>query len=289
MSEENKNGESVQLEDDHLKNASVSSNETIADTEQILDIIEPKSNIENMETHAHELHKAPGHGWKHYFFEFFMLFLAVFCGFLAENLREDMVNDKREYGYMKSLVEDLKQDTMQLNQIIQSLDIKLLYKDSLLSELANPAIFNSSSKAYYFFRVSYHFPDFIYTDRTIQQLKNSGTMLLIKNSAVSDSIMDYDSKVKVLYIAQSQLNSIALTIAIEKDKLFQERLIDTTNRNFDLPAVPLLSQNKVDVEEFYNNIQDQKVAFSYLRALDADLLARGITLIDFIKREYKLE
>ena len=37
-----------------------------------------------METHAHDLHKVPGHGWKHYFWEFLMLFLAVFCGFLAE-------------------------------------------------------------------------------------------------------------------------------------------------------------------------------------------------------------
>jgi len=38
-----------------------------------------------METHAHHLHKAPGKKWTHYLFEFFMLFLAVFCGFLAEN------------------------------------------------------------------------------------------------------------------------------------------------------------------------------------------------------------
>jgi hypothetical protein len=30
-----------------------------------------------METHAHDLHKAPAHGWKHYFFEFLMLFLAL--------------------------------------------------------------------------------------------------------------------------------------------------------------------------------------------------------------------
>ena len=242
-----------------------------------------------METHAHELHKAPGHGWKHYLFEFFMLFLAVFCGFLAENLREDRVNDNREHGYMKSLVEDLKQDTAQLKQIIELLDEKPLYRDTLLQELANPGIFKSSSKAYYFFHMSYHFPDFIYTDRTIQQLKNSGTMLLIKNNAVSDSIMDYDSKVKTLYIAQSQLNNLSLTLAEYKNKLFQERLIDTTNRNFQNPEVPLLTENKVDLEEFYNNMLDQRTGFVYLRNLDADLLARGKRLIDFITKEYKLE
>ena len=48
-----------------------------------------------METHAHDLHKAPGHGWKHYLFEFVMLFLAVFCGFLAENIREHRMEDEK--------------------------------------------------------------------------------------------------------------------------------------------------------------------------------------------------
>ena len=60
-----------------------------------------------METHAHELHKAPGSGWKHYFFEFFMLFLAVFFGFLAENLREHLSDKEKGKVYIASLVEEL--------------------------------------------------------------------------------------------------------------------------------------------------------------------------------------
>lgn len=46
--------------------------------------INPNQETEYMETHANHLHKTPGHGWKHYVFEFLMLFFAVFCGFLAE-------------------------------------------------------------------------------------------------------------------------------------------------------------------------------------------------------------
>jgi hypothetical protein len=270
-------------------NDDTSSKQAFSNTEQTSDITDPKTEIKDMETHAQELHKAPGRGWKHYFFEFFMLFLAVFCGFLAENFREKIVNNTREHGYMKSLAEDLKQDTARLNKIIAALDLKLLYRDSLLHELANPDVFKSSAKAYYFFNMSYHFPDFIYTDRTIQQLKNSGAMLLIKNTAVSDSIMDYDSKVKTVYIAQTQLNTLALTIASEKNKLFQNRLLDTVHRGFQNPTVPLLSQNKVDVEEFYNNMHDQGIAFLYLKNLDADLLSSAIRLINFINKEYKLD
>src|SRR5262249_37129279 len=61
-----------------------------------------KLQITNMEPHAHHLHKAPGHGWRHYVFEFLMLFLAVFCGFLAENWREHIVENNREKQYIRS-------------------------------------------------------------------------------------------------------------------------------------------------------------------------------------------
>lgn len=240
-----------------------------------------------MEVHAHT--HTPRKKWTHYLWEFLMLFLAVFCGFLAENQREHMIEHQREKEYIKSLVEDLKQDTAQLKKIIHSFDEKLFFKDSLLQELGNPAVFKNSSRAYYFFEMSWHFPDFIYTDRTIQQLKNSGGMRLLRNKAVSDNIVDYDSKVRTVFIAQEQLNSGTLTYGFEKSKLFQGRLIDISNNGFQNPGIPLLTQKQNDVEEFYNNMKDQKRFFIYLKGLDMDLLLRGTTLIDFIKKEYNLK
>ena len=41
-----------------------------------------KPATENMETHAHHLHKAPGHGLKHYLFEFLMLSSLCSADFL---------------------------------------------------------------------------------------------------------------------------------------------------------------------------------------------------------------
>jgi hypothetical protein len=240
-----------------------------------------------MEVHAHT--HTPRKKWTHYFWEFLMLFLAVFCGFLAENQREHMIEHQREKEYIKSLVEDLKQDTAQLKKIISSFDEKLLFKDSLLQELGDPGVFKNSSRAYYFFEMSRHFPDFIYTDRTIQQLKNSGGMRLLRNKAVSDSIVDYDSKVRTVFIAQEQLNSVVLTYGFEKSKLFQVRLIDISNNGFQNPGIPLLTQKQNDIEEFYNNMKDQNRFFTYLKRLDMDLLLRGTRLISFIKKEYNLK
>ncbi len=50
-----------------------------------------KTETSNMEVHHHT---HPAHGkktWKAYFWEFLMLFLAVFCGFLAEYQLEHVI------------------------------------------------------------------------------------------------------------------------------------------------------------------------------------------------------
>ena len=114
-------------------------------------------------------------------------------------------------------------------------------------------------------------------------------MRLIRNKAVSDSIVDYDSKVKALAIAQAQMNDLVLTFGLEKNKLFQNRLLDTLHNGFHSPPIALLSQNRNEVEEFYNNMNDQRTVFSYLKGLDEDLLKTGTRTIEFIKKEYHLQ
>jgi hypothetical protein len=56
-----------------------------------------------MEVHTHS-HTAPKK-WTHYLWEFLMLFLAVFCGFLAENIREQSVERHRENQFIQSFIE----------------------------------------------------------------------------------------------------------------------------------------------------------------------------------------
>lgn len=224
-----------------------------------------------------------------YLWEFLMLFLAVFCGFLAENEREHMVENKREKEYITSYIEDLEQDTTELNQIISVVNQKLLFRDSLLKELSDPLVFSNSSKAYYYLVASYHFPDFIYNDRTIQQLKNSGGMRLIRNKTVSDSMMDYDSNVRTLFIHQEMMNTLSLNFGRLNNRLFQKRLLDTANRESKIKPVPLLSSSKMDLEEFYNNMSDQRAGLVRLKNLDAQLLVKATRFIAFIKKEYRLK
>jgi len=55
--------------------------------------------------HVHEKKK-----WKEYVFQFLMLFLAVFCGFLAENQLDHKIVSDRKKIYVQNLLEDLKAD-----------------------------------------------------------------------------------------------------------------------------------------------------------------------------------
>lgn len=145
-----------------------------------------------METHAQHLHTAPAHGWKHYLFEFFMLFLAVFCGFLAENLREHQVEHQREIKYIQSLIGDLKIDTAEIRSVISYNIAKFRGLDTLATLLVKPTINEEDEKDLY--RLNGVYASNIYTlvfhDGSIRQLLNSGNMRLIKQ-AVSDSIMTY--------------------------------------------------------------------------------------------------
>jgi hypothetical protein len=64
--------------------------------------------------HAHSPDSHRGKKWTHYLFEFLMLFLAISAGFLVENMREHYVEHKREKVFIKSFIEDLKEDTAKI-------------------------------------------------------------------------------------------------------------------------------------------------------------------------------
>src|SRR6478752_2985373 len=90
-----------------------------------------------MEVHHH----TQAHGkknWKTYFWEFLMLFLAVFCGFLAENIREHTIEKKRANELAQSMLEDLKKDTAALHTAITFSYKKLGACDSNLNMLHRP-------------------------------------------------------------------------------------------------------------------------------------------------------
>ena len=135
---------------------------------------------------------------KHYLFEFFMLFLAVFSGFLAEYFLEHIVERHREKEFIQSMVMDLKDDTARIHKVVQFNMLQTKGLDSLVTLLnkysSNKDSVQKAYRLYYSFALNYD--NVVFTDRTMTQLKNSGGLRLIRNQNVSDSIMNYDAYVK---------------------------------------------------------------------------------------------
>ena len=144
-----------------------------------------------MEVHAHS--HTERKKWTHYFWEFLMLFLAVFCGFLAEYQLEHKIERDREKQYIQSLINDLKADVINMETVQkQNLEVKEI-GDSLFLLLTLPNYTNSTNSIYYLGRRYSSRVFFNMTDGTLKQLTNAGGLRLIKQKDVVDSLQAYQN------------------------------------------------------------------------------------------------
>src|SRR5436190_9365984 len=124
---------------------------------------------------------------KHYFWEFLMLFLAVFCGFLAENFREHQVEHRREKQYMESLLNDLSADTVNISkgiplrlERIAAIDTVLMFFNTHHdAKTISGKLFRTIRRTTWDVRI-------VRNTVTINQLKNAGNMRLVRNKEVGD-------------------------------------------------------------------------------------------------------
>ena len=93
--------------------------------------------------HSHAAHKMKN--WRSYFWEIFMLYLAVFCGNLAEYQLEHVIEHNRKKEYIHSLLADLETDKQTLEQ--QTLHVKstIVMMDSVITFYNNPSLITANS------------------------------------------------------------------------------------------------------------------------------------------------
>jgi hypothetical protein len=155
----------------------------------------PELNQPEMEVHKHPHHVTHKKKWSEYLLEFMMIFLAVFMGFIAENIRETYVEQHRATEYAQSLFNDLKQDTIILHrtQGIKKWQNEKL--DSLIILLNLPDIQKHARELYYYSCFA-NLPNLPFepTDITIQQLRNSGSLRYFSNIQLRNAIAHYYSE-----------------------------------------------------------------------------------------------
>ena len=259
-----------------------------------------------MEVHAHT--HTPRKKWTHYFWEFLMLFLAVFCGFLAENKREHMVEHQREKQYMITMLEDLKSDTIQLSYAMRYWAGINNSIDSVAEALILPLSFADFPKAYRHINQALNYYSFAYNDRTIAQLKNAGGFRLIRKKEVANKIISYDqfNNDAIRNIA-NQYNKFYENVVVLRNKVFVQYIINKIFNQYEYVAPPasdniwidsLILKNKSPyitevqtalVFEFKNALLAFRRDFTNMEWGYTNLLKVQYELINLIKEEYHLD
>ena len=219
-----------------------------------------------MEVHAHT--HTPRKKWTHYFWEFLMLFLAVFCGFLAEYQLEHKIEKDREKQFMKSMDDDLKSDTAMLISNIKQRQNRIMMMDSLVNLLASPSVNERGNEIYYFGRSISPPTNIFPNDGTVQQLKSSGNLRLIRNNVISNRIMAYDQKMRNVLFEMGDEVEIRAEYRILARKLFQTKVFHE-----------MISTDKISVPK--NN--------PALYSKDADLLNEFIGAVQYFKRVHQAQ
>ena len=134
-----------------------------------------------------------------------MLFLAVFCGFLAEYQLEHKIERERAKELAKSFYQELKHDSITAaikvkNRIKQELALNYMihyFRDSSLTNLPKDFAINFE------YGISFRSPSLFEPRLTIlQQLQNSGSLRYFKNDAIQTLTGELAVAIKNIYDRQ---------------------------------------------------------------------------------------
>ena len=248
-----------------------------------------------MEVHHHSLTERKK--WTHYFFEFLMLFLAVFAGFLAENWREHIVERKREKEYIRSMIEDLNRDTteLSLNNITRK-EAVVMY-DSVITLLnkKNRSQFEQQ-RIYYLARMGLRLSPFpTLNDRGYEQMKSSGNLRLIHEKGIADKITRYYFNTKEFALNTDQTLLRLQSLIDYQGKVFDgavfQQMINIKNFEINQPIgnPALITEDKKTLNELSVRIHYVLSILLYSQNFITNLEAEASQLIETLKKEYRLE
>lgn len=241
--------------------------------------------------------------WKAYILEFLMLFLAVFLGFLAENIREDIAEQKSAKDYAMSLMEEVAGDTSAINHSISYYKSKVENLDSIIALLTGDLKKIPGGTLYYFTDLSMYNNSITFNTTTLEQLKSSGALRFFTNRKLIKCIGDYDQFIQEVEDSESSAFTISLEARKLQFKIFDFKFKNTYNNgkffgNISADSIllikqtpyPLITYDPAVLAEFTNWLTLRRANLKVnmnVRLLEARSKARD--LLALLKKEYLLE
>jgi hypothetical protein len=253
-----------------------------------------------MEVHQHT--HTERKKWHHYFWEFLMLFLAVFAGFLAENEREHFIDIKKEKKLVEEMVEDLKKDSVYLSLCVNKfIPNHLILLDSAIRLLSEPGHEKDRETYQAFLTATEWNYNYIPTERTLSQLRSYGYRL-IRNADVADQLSELEIINKVYYGTSDHIhalqNEIDESASVMADKTVVSKLFITgypfpDDVSIDLATVPegvTVNKTSPDLPAFISRLK--KYNYYLATTLKDDymrILKFQYATINTLKKAYHLK
>jgi len=302
VSEEKDIPENKETSTPPLGNENVSSKEDISSPQ--LSTLNTQSESPVMEVHKHPHHVTHKKKWGEYLLEFFMIFLAVFLGFVAENKREHMVEEDRAKQYAKSLISDLRNDTVMVNDHIQQITMNMNRIDSLCGYVYDKSLnqINNFDLIYKSSIGSYN--PYTWNRATLEQIKSSGSLRYFNDSIVK-KISAYDAFTRHMdddYQVDEDQNSKPFTKREQiLDMNYPGRLVVFLYSKYDSLKnaayyeemrnlnKPLVTKDINDIKVLVNEAVQLRALIRIRRDIELPRLVKDATeLIELLKEEYHL-
>ena len=257
----------------------------------------------SMEVHHHPQLEHKAKPWKEYVLEGLMIFLAVFMGFIAENIREHINEKSRAHDFAVTLYADLKADTAEMHDYLKYHKFAVANIDTLMQLLsANDPKDVPSGKLYWFGLWGGAFRMFIPHDATLTEMKSSGSLRFFAN-------LDFNSKLEQYYqlcqnlkafenlstgtytetrkyraqLFNFKYNAIVNNISAIKDTRLRQVKVDS----FMKTNPPLLSADKVLFNQYVEMVRSRFLDRDVL--MGTDILNHADSLIVALKKKYDVE
>ena len=255
-----------------------------------------------MEVHHHH-HSQPTHKrkWTHYIWEFLMLFLAVFCGFLAENQREHYIENHRAKQFAQALYSDLTSDTSTLADNIRTLKEIIFSQEKMIGLMRQHDTAKVPGAMLYYYAAKAEAGTFFSVKTaTLQQLKNSGALRYFQHFKLVKTINAYDQALMNQFSRNDIDQSYSSEYREAYKQIFSFKQADKLNKLVYLYPQSLDSILSLDLPLLFH---DEKQISNYMHALEnrrynlsrrvekyySEPYIAAVQLLDALKTEYKFK
>lgn len=253
--------------------------------------------------HSHSSRKK----WTHYFWEFLMLFLAVFAGFLAENQREHYVEDQRAKTLAKNLYKELYADSLTIQQKIALRNTKESECAYFINYVKDSSLTTLSDRFYPAFTWAFlQSATLVFepNDGVLNQLRNSGELRYFKSSELQAAIGKLSVSIANLRSRnEKEYSYIEFYLRPFSIKHYDFEWYEELTQHGKLTLLDALGQKtrrlppgKIVTADKFNRQEAENIAFYYLLMLRGTRQTQYIPytmvnhqLLEILRKEYHVE